>query len=266
MGGHDTRSGWPAAPAVVERSNCRQMGKIMDAEPAGSPPEAPDREQHGTHDIMRRIEDDIVSGRILPGQRLDERMLAERFGLSRTPIREALVRLSASGLVKIRRNQGAFVAEMTPGRLIGILEVMADLKVLAARLAARRMSIAERERLKALQKEAAVCVEKGDLRGYFDRATALHDAIYEGAHNEFLVETARNIRMCLCAYRRYLARMHLPVRTSYEENARVVDAIVLGDSVQAEEWMRRHTELRREEMDDILTLMSRPQASLHGAG
>ena len=89
----------------------------------------------------------------------------------------------------------------------------------------------------------------------------MHDAIYEGAHNDFLVETARNIRTCLCAYRRYLARMHLPVKTSYEENSKVVDAIVLGDSVQAEEGMRLHAELRREEMDDILALMSQPQNS-----
>jgi DNA-binding GntR family transcriptional regulator len=237
------------------------MEKKMDRQRIGSSDESADQDQQGTQTIMLKIEDDIVSGKILPGQRLDERVLAERFGVSRTPIREALVRLSSSGLVKLRRNQGAFVAEMTPGRLIGVLEVMADLKILAARLAARRMSLAEREKLKALRDETAVCVEKGDLRGYFDKATALHDAIYEGAHNDFLVETARNIRTCLCAYRRYLARMHLPVKTSYEENSKVVDAIVLGDSGQAEEWMRRHAELRREEMDDILTLMSQSQHS-----
>ena len=121
-------------------------------------------DQHGTQTIMLKIEDDIVSGKILPGQRLDERVLAERFGVSRTPIREALVRLSSSGLVKIRRNQGGFVAEMTPGRSIGILEVMADLKILAARLAARRMSLAEREKLKALRDETAICREGGLAR------------------------------------------------------------------------------------------------------
>ena len=242
------------------------MDEKTNSELVGSPGEIADRDQYSMQAIMRKIEDDIVSGKILPGQRLDERLLAERFGVSRTPIREALVRLSSSGLVNIRRNQGAFVAEMTPGRLIGILEVMADLKVLAARLAARRMSLGEREKLKALRDETARCVEEGDLRTYFEKATALHDAIYEGAHNEFLVETARNIRMCLCAYRRYLMRMHLPAKTSYDENSKVVDAIVLGDSAQAEEWMRRHAELRREEMEDIFSLMSQSQHSSRESG
>lgn len=203
-------------------------------------------------DIIRHIEDDIVSGRVLPGQRLDERLLAERFGVSRTPVREVLVRLSAAGLVEIRRNQGAFVAKIEPAMLISILEVMAELKIFAARLAARRMSIAERENVKALRDETAVEVQKGDLRTYFEKATALHDAIYEGSHNSFLVETAKNARMCLCAYRRYLVRMHLPVKTSYEENSKVVDAIVMGDAEEAEKWMRQHAELRREEMEDLI--------------
>jgi DNA-binding GntR family transcriptional regulator len=231
-------------------------GKIASATRVEVPEVVVEQDARKTPDITGQIEDDIVARRILPGSRLDERLLAERFGVSRTPVREALVRLSVAGLVEIRRNQGAFVTEMTPSRLIGILEVMADLKMLAARLAARRMTIEEREALKALRDETAECVAVGDLRGYFNKATALHDAIYDGSHNEFLIETARNIRTCLCAYRRHLERMHLPVKTSYEENSHVVDAIVLGDSEEAEKWMRRHTELRREEMDDLITLMS----------
>lgn len=215
------------------------------------------QEQRRTEDIIRQIEDGIVSGKILPGQRLDERVLAERFGVSRTPVREALVRLSAAGLLQIRRNQGAFVTKMTPARLVGILEVMTELKMLAARLAARRMSSIEREKLKSLRDETAIYVENGDLKTYFEKATALHDVIYEGTHNDFLVETAQNIRTCLCVYRRYLARMHLPVKTSYEENSNLVDAIVRGDSAEAERWMRLHTELRREEIEDLITMMSR---------
>ncbi len=215
------------------------------------------KEQRRTEDMMQRIEDDIVSGKFLPGHRLDERVLAERFGVSRTPVREALVRLSGAGLVQIRKNQGAFVTQISPARLVGILEVMADLKMLAARLAARRMSGAERENLKKLRDETSIYVESGDLRTYFEKATALHDAIYEGTHNDFLVETAQNIRTCLCAYRRYLARMHLPVKTSFEENSNLVDAIVRGDSADAERWMRQHTELRREEIEDLITMTSR---------
>ncbi|MFI5399620.1 MAG: GntR family transcriptional regulator [SAR324 cluster bacterium] len=207
--------------------------------------------------ILRVIEEDIVAGKMRPGQRLDERTLAQRFGVSRTPIREVLVRMSSLGIVELRRNQGAFVVELSSSRLIGMLEVMADLKVLAARQSARRMSIEERQHLVALCDEMARCVEIGDMQKYFDTATALHDAICEGTHNAFLVETTRNIQICLCAYRRHLSRiLHLPLQTSLEENRNIVDAILRGDAAEAERWMREQTELRREEFADLITLVS----------
>lgn len=209
--------------------------------------------------IARLIEEDIVSGEMQPGQRLDERELAERFGVSRTPIREVLVRLSSLGVVELRRNQGAFVAEMNSAKLIGMLEVMAEVKILAARLASRRMTVEERERLLAIRDETAACADTDDLGSYFDRATALHDAIYEGSHNDFLLDMARNITICLCAYRKHLSNaLHLPILTSFEENKNVVDAIVRGDSAEAEKWMRQHTELRREELADLITVISAP--------
>lgn len=207
--------------------------------------------------ILRVIEEDIVAGKMRPGQRLDERTLAQRFGVSRTPIREVLVRMSSLGIVELKRNQGAFVVELSSSRLIGMLEVMADLKVLAARQSARRMSIEERQHLVALCDEMARCVEIGDLQKYFDTATSLHDAICEGTHNAFLVETTRNIQICLCAYRRHLSRiLHLPLQTSLEENRNIVDAILRGDAAEAERWMREQTELRREEFADLITLVS----------
>jgi len=207
--------------------------------------------------IVRSIEEDIVAGNLRPGERLDERTLAQRFNVSRTPIREVLVRMSSLGIVELKRNQGAFVADISSGRLIGMLEVMAELKVLAARQSARRMTIEERQHLIELREEMAKCVEDGALQEYFDRATALHDAICEGTHNPFLVESTRNIQVCLCAYRRHLSRiLHLPIKTSLEENSRIVDAIVHGDAAEAENWMRKQTELRREEFSDLITLVS----------
>lgn len=211
--------------------------------------------------ILSTIEEDIVLGKMLPGQRLDERTLATRFGVSRTPIREVLVRLSSLGIVELRRNQGAFVAALSSGRLVGMLEVMSELKVLAARQAARRMTIDERQRIIELKDEMTRHVEKGEIQAYFDAATALHDAICEGTHNSYLLETTRNIQVCLCAYRRHLSRiLHLPIQTSLEENCRIVDAVTRGDATEAERWMRQQTELRREEFADLITLVSESRA------
>lgn len=208
-------------------------------------------------EMMKAIEDEITAGVLLPGQRLDERKLALRFGVSRTPIREVLLKMSSLGIVELRRNQGAFVAELSSGRLVGMLEVLAELKVLAAKQSARRMTIDEREHLAALCKQMTKCAEAKELQGYFQKATELHDAICEGAHNHFLVETTQNAQICLCAYRKYLSQIvHMPIQTSLEENKRIVEAIISGDSITAEKWMRQQTELRKEEFVDLVTLIS----------
>jgi len=107
--------------------------------------------------------------------------------------------------------------------------------------------------------DVSLPLDPDDLGCYFERATALHDAIYEGSHNAFLLDMARNITVCLCAYRKHLSNaLHLPIVTSFEENKNVVDAIVRGDSAEAEKWMRQHTELRREELADLITAISAP--------
>ena len=207
--------------------------------------------------ILRSLEEDIVAGKMLPGQHLDERALAARFGVSRTPIREALFKLSSLGIVELRRSQGAFVASISSARLVGMLDVMSELKVLAARQAARRMSVEERENLQRFKDVMTDHVQKGEIMRYFATATELHDVICEGTHNSYLIETIRNIQICLCAYRRHLAQtLHLPMQTSLQENCSIIDAIVRADSAEAERWMRQQTELRREEFADLITMIS----------
>ena len=89
--------------------------------------------------LRESIEEEIATGKLLPGTRLDEVELATRFGVSRTPIREALRLLLGEGLVETRPQRGAVVAQVTPQRLIEMFEVMAELEAMCARLAARRI-------------------------------------------------------------------------------------------------------------------------------
>lgn len=207
--------------------------------------------------IIVALEEDIAAGRLRPGGRLDERELANRFNVSRTPIREVLARLSSLGIVELRRNQGAFVADLSLSRVVGMLEVSGELKVLAARQAARRMSPEQRARLRAIGAEMKAAADDGDLQRYFDHANGMIDLICEGTHNTFLRDTMRNIQVRLCAYRRQLARtLHKPIQTSLEENSNMIEAVVRGDPEEAERWMRRHAELRREEFSDLVTLIS----------
>lgn len=244
----------------MKKTKAKASPKTAARAPAPAP--RPENGEERLDTILRVIEEDIMAGTMLPGQRLDERTLATRFGLSRTPIREVLVRLSSLGIVELRRNQGAFVAAISSGRLVGMLEVMSELKVLASRQAARRMTIDERQRLLELKEQMKAHADKNEILAYFAAATDLHDVVCQGAHNSFLLETTRNIQVCLCAYRRHLSRiLHLPIRTSLDENCKIVDAIVRGDANEAERWMREQTELRREEFADLITLVSESKAA-----
>src|SRR5947209_5256764 len=97
--------------------------------------------------LREDIEENIATGRFRPGMRLDETELAQRFGVSRTPLREALFQLASMGVVEMQARRGAVVAEVAPHRLVEMFEVMAELEAMCGRLAARRMSGAEQQAL-----------------------------------------------------------------------------------------------------------------------
>src|SRR3981189_1968745 len=105
-------------------------------------------------DIARRLEEEILRGRVRPGARLDERELSERYNVSRTPVREALQRLSASGLAVARGLKGLQVAQMSVADLLDALSVVAELEALACVQAARRITPHQRE---VLQKAHEAC-------------------------------------------------------------------------------------------------------------
>ncbi len=99
--------------------------------------------------LCEKIEEQIVTGALRPGARLDEQELAAEFGVSRTPIREALIQLASAGLVDTRPRRGAVVAEIEPHRLCEMFDVMAELEAMCARLAARRITEDEIASLRA---------------------------------------------------------------------------------------------------------------------
>ncbi len=102
------------------------------------------------------LEEEIATGRITPGTRLDEMELSHRFNVSRTPIREALMQLASVGIVEARPRRGAIIPQLTPQRMTGMFEVMAELEAMCGRLAARRMSAAEHQVLLAAHQACGV--------------------------------------------------------------------------------------------------------------
>ncbi len=184
-----------------------------------------------------------MAGRLEPGDALDEAELARKFGVSRTPVREALLQLAAIDWIQFRPRRGAVVAPITLQRMVQMFEVMAELEALCARLAAERMTIAERNLLKqaaqACAREARSETESANSR-YFDANYTFHELIYLGAHNEHLLTMAIALRNRLTPYRRYRLRSPMRLKSSSREHDLVAKAIIEGDGERAAQEMRSH--------------------------
>ena len=203
------------------------------------------------------LEDDIVNGVLKPGDRLDEAALAERFKVSRTPIREAFKYLIGSGLVETVTNRGSFVANVGLPQLIEMFEVMAELEGMCARLATRRITDAESEELRSLLEGCARAKEKGDPDAYYYENERFHDCIYRASHNSFLAQQARQLQMRLKPYRRLQLRVRNRAGRSLEEHRTIVDAILGGDEIAAEESMKDHVKIQGERFTDFVATVGK---------
>ena len=208
-------------------------------------------------DLRRQIADEILEGRLGSGQHLDEQDLAARFGVSRTPVREALRLLAATGLVQERPRKGMVVAVITPERMAEMFEVMGEIEAACARLAAQRMTPEERRALADLHSSARHLAAEADPGAYDMFNTEFHSAIYLGAHNGFLEETARGMRQRLRPFRRAQFRMTGRMEHSWAEHDAVVRAILRGDGETAYHTMRAHVSAVGDASADYLSRLPR---------
>jgi DNA-binding GntR family transcriptional regulator len=202
--------------------------------------------------IRQKLADEILQGVYSPGARLDETGLAKRFKLSRTPVREALRQLTSAGLVDIRPRRGVVVSLPSDTTLAEMFEVMGELEASCARLAARRMSPAERVRLELVHGRAHEAVRNNDRNTYRLLNFEFHDVIYQGAHNAFLLATTLGIRQRIAPYRRAQFAMQDRLMKSYEEHEAIVAAILDGDAKTASEVMRSHVNVVRVASSDYV--------------
>lgn len=205
--------------------------------------------------VRDEIEELIAFGKLPPGKHLDETELAERFGVSRTPVREALNQLANAGLVEIRPRRGAVVAEVGPQALVEMFEVMAELEGMCGRLAARRISSAQ---LAALVDAQQLCEEvraSGDPDLYYERNDVFHGIIYAASHNAFLVEQAWVLRRRLRPYRRLQLRARDRINNSLSEHESIVLAIQAGDADKANELLREHVIIQGKRFGDLIATL-----------
>ncbi|OYV41741.1 MAG: GntR family transcriptional regulator [Rhodospirillales bacterium 20-64-7] len=146
------------------------------------------------HDeILSRLRDFIVEGNLADGARIPERELCTRFGISRTPLREALKVLAAEGIVELLPNRGARVRHLSEGELSDIFDLMGGLEALAGRLACERISEAQIAAIEALHHEMYGFYLRRDLHGYFQRNQAIHEQIVAASGNPALATAYANL-------------------------------------------------------------------------
>ncbi|TCT07643.1 GntR family transcriptional regulator [Aquabacter spiritensis] len=193
-----------------------------------------------TEELRLQIADDIVRGRIAPGTALEEMDIAKRYGVSRTPVREVIRDLAASGLVETRPHRSALVAKPSIERLRGMFEVMAELEALCAGQSALHMTPAERGQLQAIHADLGDLTRRGDETNYSFLNDRFHTFLYSGAHNDYLAEITLATRGRLQPFRRAQFRNLGRLALSYAEHDAVVTAILRGDKAEAAAAMRAH--------------------------
>ena len=187
-----------------------------------------------------KIEHDILMFKLKPGERLDESRLAERFGSSRTPVREALRQLAAEGLVRIRTHRGAVVSGLSMSELVDLFEMMAIYEGVCARLATKHATPEEVTQISDAHEACRTRCEADDFDGYCHANVRFHDAIYRASHNGYLIKQTVSIRNRLGAYRRFQLRRNNRLRDSFREHQAVIDAIRMGDADAADRAMCEH--------------------------
>ena len=208
--------------------------------------------------IREALADRIVHGYLKPGDPLDETSLAAEFGVSRTPVREALRQLETNGLALSRPHRGAIVTRLSAVQLDETFVVMAELEALSARLCAAALAGEVLHRLQSLHDGGAQAARANDVAAYRLHNERFHAAIYAGSGNAFLEETALAVRRRLAPFRNLQFEAFRRPELSHREHAVIVDAIIAGDGDKAATAMRDHILIVREAVDLVELAEARP--------
>ena len=203
--------------------------------------------------IRDSLEQRIVEGELGNGKRLDETELSSFYGVSRTPVREALQRLAESGLAEHLPRRGTFVRSPSLSQLVEMFEVMAELECMAIRLAARR---ATADDIDALEKDNETCraaVAANDTKKYYEVNARLHGRIYQMSGNGFLASEARRLHDRLRPFRRLQLRVRGRMEESMAEHDIILAALRDGNADRAMETMKKHITIVGVRFNDLVS-------------
>jgi DNA-binding GntR family transcriptional regulator len=188
--------------------------------------------------VFQGLASDILSGKLEPGKRLDEPSICRQFDVSRTPVREALRRLSGTGLVEMLPRKGVTVAQIDVKSLTEMFEALAEFEGLCARLCASRMTTFEKKRLEMLNKDRETRIAQGE-KDLAVLNNEFHEIIYEGCHSPSIAGVTRNFRRRLAPFKS-LQFVRGRTKYSFDQHDEIAAAILASDPELAYLTMRDH--------------------------
>jgi len=192
--------------------------------------------------VSEALRQAIVTGTLKPGERLMEIQLAEELGVSRTPIREAIRRLELEGFLVMIPRRGTYVADLSIKDINEVFEIRTALDVLAAGLAAERITEEELEQMERLLVQIGEYIEAEDADGIVDADTQFHDILYRASRNDRLVGIISNLREQFTRFRSVSMAYPGRIGNTLDEHRRLVEAIGQRDVEQAQQCAREHLE------------------------
>ena len=205
--------------------------------------------------LISDIRKEVSSGILKPGDQLEVTALAERFGVSRTPIREAIRTLVESGVLETRPRKGSFVRVLSAKQLLDLFQVAAELEGMACRLAAFSLT---KENVEAIESGLAKCTQAAEVQNNAEYAMAnldFHTAIHNASGNDWLIEQLRQLQINLNSYRTMPYEIRGRLNKSTDEHKIICDAILSGDGEHACNLMRDHMMLQGKRLPSIIATL-----------
>ncbi len=189
--------------------------------------------------ILETIRESILRGQLKPGEKVAEPELAERFGISRTPIREAFRQLESEGYLTVIPRKGAVVTALSERAIEEFYAIKSILEGYAAQMAAENMSAKDIERLEAINQKLAELAEEGDVKTFFKVHNEFHEVFIRAAGNEKLLELINQLMLKFNRFR--LASLSLPGRMeiSVKEHEKIIRAFKRKDGAEADGLVRK---------------------------
>jgi DNA-binding GntR family transcriptional regulator len=207
----------------------------------------------GLHDqVAARLRTMLIEGHIAPGAKLNERELAERLHVSRTPLREAIKLLAAEGLVDLLPNRGAVAVRLGETDVLHSFEVLAGLEGMSGVLAAQRITDAELAEIRALHYEMLACFARSDLSGYYRLNAMIHSAINAAARNPVLTKVYRDVNARVQALRFRTNQNEAKWKLAVKEHEQMLQALAARDAAALRNVLVEHLLHKRDTVLELL--------------